>query len=239
MLRWIFALLLIPFLDAVLLAVVVSQTTYIGWVGMVLLVVLTGLVGMLLVRAEGRRTLRKMQRSLVQGEPPTNQLLDGALLIAAGAFLLTPGLVTDLIGFLIAVPITRIPIRTALKRYVVIPYADKKTDGLASGAVWTFGFPDGDHPGAGGPTDTGSAGPAGGSGSRTQGPGTGIGTGTAGGTYDLGDDDYTVDTGSSSSSGTEARSSRDSATDSNTIDIGTGEETENADDSDEDSQHAR
>src|SRR6056297_3878797 len=135
MLRWIFALLLIPFLDAVLLAVVVSQTSFIGWVGMVLLVVLTGLVGMLLVRAEGRRTLRKMQRSMVRGEPPTNELLDGGLLIAAGAFLLTPGLVTDAIGFLLAVPVTRYPIREVLKRVVVKPYLDKRMDGFVSGNV--------------------------------------------------------------------------------------------------------
>ena len=171
MLRWIFALLLIPFLDAVILAVVVSQTTYIGWVGMVLLVVLTGLVGMLLVRAEGRRTIRKMQRSLAEGKPPTNELLDGGLLIAAGAFLLTPGLVTDLIGFLLVIPLTRIPIRAGLKRFVIVPYADKKTGGFASGQVWTIGFP-----------DEGMARGGQGSSSET-------------GTYDLGVDDYTVDDG--------------------------------------------
>ncbi len=147
MLRWIAVLLLIPFLDAVLLAVVVSQTTAIGWVGMVLLVVLTGLVGLLLVRLEGRRTLVKLQRSLLRGEPPTNQLIDGGLLIAAGAFLLTPGLVTDLIGFLFVVPVTRIPIRAGLKRWVIIPYADTKTGGFASGQVWTFGFPEGENAG--------------------------------------------------------------------------------------------
>ncbi|WP_226040180.1 FxsA family protein [Natrinema sp. DC36] len=168
MLRWILALLLIPFLDAVLLAVIVTQFGFVNWVGMVLLVVLTGLVGMLLVRAEGRRTIRKMQRSMAQGKPPTNELLDGGLLIAAGAFLLTPGLVTDLIGFLLAVPLTRIPIRAALKRFVIVPYADKKTGGFASGGVWTFGFPEQEAADERtGPTD--------------------------GGTYDLGTDDYTVD----------------------------------------------
>lgn len=175
MLRWIAALLLIPFLDAVILAVVVSQTTYFGWVGMVLLVVLTGLIGMLLVRAEGRRTIRKMQRSLAQGKPPTDELLDGGLLIAAGAFLLTPGLVTDAIGFLLVIPVTRIPIRAALKRFVIVPYADKKTGGFASGGVWTFGFPD-----QGSPRDA------------TQSESTG-------GTYDLGADDYTVDADSEDS----------------------------------------
>ncbi|QLK24833.1 membrane protein FxsA [Natrinema zhouii] len=168
MLRWIFALLLIPFLDAVLLAVIVTQFGFVNWVGMVLLVVLTGLVGMLLVRAEGRRTIRKMQRSMAQGKPPTNELLDGGLLIAAGAFLLTPGLVTDLIGFLLAVPLTRIPIRAALKRFVIVPYADKKTGGFASGGVWTFGFPEQETADErGGSTDDG--------------------------TYDLGTDAYTVD----------------------------------------------
>ncbi|RQH03489.1 FxsA family protein [Natrarchaeobius oligotrophus] len=189
MLRWIFALLLIPFLDAVILAIVVSQTDVIGWVGMVLLVVLTGLVGMLLVRAEGRRTLRKIQRSLAEGTPPTNQLVDGALLIAAGAFLLTPGLVTDVIGFLLVVPLTRIPIRAGLKRYVIVPYADKKTNGLASGVVWTYGFPDEGQP----------AGTSAGSGS------------SSGETYDLGDDAYTVDGDSDSYTidfGTDGDSSR-------------------------------
>jgi len=142
MLRWILALLFIPFLDAVLLAVVVSQTEYLGWVGMVALVVLTGLIGMLLVRAEGRRTLAKTQRSLAAGKPPTNQLLDAGLLIAAGAFLLTPGLVTDLLGFLLVIPPTRIPIRAGLKRFVIVPALDKRTDGFTSGVVWTGGFPD-------------------------------------------------------------------------------------------------
>ncbi|MFC7232581.1 FxsA family protein [Saliphagus sp. GCM10025308] len=192
MLRWILALLLIPFLDAVLLAVVVSQTTYIGWIGMVALVVLTGLVGMLLVRAEGRRTLRKTQRSLAEGKPPTNQLLDGALLIAAGAFLLTPGLVTDLIGFLFVIPLTRVPIRAALKRFVIVPYLDKKSDGFASGVAWTGGFP--------GERSTGI------SWSSSSGADAGVGTGTGTGTetrsddattVDLDEDDYSVDTGSS------------------------------------------
>lgn len=147
MLRWLLALLAIPFLDAVLLGAIIVYVDVFGFVEMVALVVLTGLVGMILVRAEGRRTIRKIQRSLARGQSPTNELLDGALLIAAGAFLLTPGLVTDAIGFLIAVPVTRIPIRMVIKRRIVVPYVDKKTDGFATGAVWTSGFPGGDQAG--------------------------------------------------------------------------------------------
>ena len=143
MLRWLFVLLLIPFLDAVLLAAIAWQTGLMGLVGMVLLVVLTGLIGLLLVHAEGKRTLYKVQRRLARGEVPSNELLDAGLLIAAAAFLLTPGLVTDALGFLLIVPLTRIPIRMGLKRFVVVPYMDRKTDGFASGVVWTAGFPEG------------------------------------------------------------------------------------------------
>jgi len=63
--------------------------------------------------AEGRATLARVQRKLARGEPPTDELLDGGLLIAAGAFLLTPGLVTDAVGFLLARPLSRVPIRMA------------------------------------------------------------------------------------------------------------------------------
>jgi UPF0716 protein FxsA len=140
--RYLIALLLlIPLLDSFVLVAIVGWGL-LTWLQTVALVVLTGLLGMILVRAEGRNTLARFQRKLASGSPPTDELLDGGLLIAAGAFLLTPGLVTDLIGFLLAIPITRYPIRAALKRWVVIPYIDKQTGGLGTGKVWTFGFPD-------------------------------------------------------------------------------------------------
>ena len=154
MLRIIGLLLLIPLLDAILLVVF---GWYFNWVLVVLLVVLTALIGMLLVRAEGRHTMRKIQRKAASGEAPTNELLDGALLLVAGAFLLTPGLVTDAIGLLLVVPLTRYPIRTLLKKFVIVPYADKKTGGFMTGNVYVGGFPDdGFDGGAGGPAGTGT-----------------------------------------------------------------------------------
>ncbi|MFC7098379.1 FxsA family protein [Halobaculum marinum] len=145
----IVALLAIPLADAAFLLYVASNV--ITPVQTVALVVLTGLLGMLLVRAEGRHTLRAVQRKLSRGEAPTGEVLDGALLIAAGAFLLTPGLVTDALGFLLALPPTRYPIREVLRRYVVVPYLDKQADGFVTGNVWTAGFPNADATdGAGG-----------------------------------------------------------------------------------------
>ena len=169
MLRWLAALLLIPLADALLLVVLAG---FLDWKVVVALVVLTALVGMLLVRAEGRHTLRKIQRQAARGEPPTNELIDGGLLLVAGAFLLTPGLVTDTLGFLFALPPSRYVIRTVLKKYVLVPMVDKRTGGFATGNVYTFGFPDESSEGGG------------------SGPG---GTGGSDGTYDLGPNDYDVE----------------------------------------------
>jgi len=166
-------LLLIPLLDASLL--VWLGFTFQEPVLIVALVVLTALVGMLFVRAEGRRTMRKIQRALGEGRPPTNELLDGGLLIAAGAFLLTPGLVTDAIGFLLVLPPSRIVVRKLAKKFVVMPYLDKRTGGFASGNVYTFGFPEQD--------DVGDA---------TNQPGEQA-TDGAGDVYDLGSDAYDVE----------------------------------------------
>ncbi|WP_135304282.1 FxsA family protein [Haloarcula amylovorans] len=158
MLRVIGLLLLIPLFDIVLLVTVAIP--FLGSLVTVALVVLTALVGMLLVRAEGRATLQSIQRKLATGEVPTDELIDGGLLIAAGAFFLTPGLVTDFVGLLLAVPLTRYPIRAATRRWVVRPYIDAKTGGFASGQVYIGGFPNegGQATGSDGPT-----GPSGGS----------------------------------------------------------------------------
>ena len=194
MLRWLAALLLIPLLDAILLAVFVERVGIVGWTEMVLLVVLTGLVGLLLVQAEGRRTLRTIRRKLEDGELPTNQVIDGGLLIAAGAFLLTPGLVTDVIGFALVIPVSRYPIRLGLKRYLLVPYLDAKTDGLITGEAWTEGFPGPDGSATGFQWESVAE-------TATDGPGAdrAEGRGDEGrgdeGTIDLDESDYTVDLG--------------------------------------------
>jgi len=186
--RYVIAGLLgIPLLDATFLVFVAGA---IGGIETVLLVVLTGLIGMLLVRAEGRHTLRKLQRTVAEGEPPTDELLDGAFLIAAGAFLLTPGLVTDTLGFLFALSPSRVVFRELLSRYVVTPYLDERTDGFLSGNVYVGGFPN-DAPGG---TDS----DAGGSTRTVFGDDDGFGSGGAtddgdDDTVDIGEDEYSVE----------------------------------------------
>jgi UPF0716 protein FxsA len=176
MLRIIGVLLLIPLLEMLLLVVLSS---YVGWQIVVLLVVLTAFVGLLLVRAQGRYTLHKIQNKLARGESPADELLDGALLLVSGAFLLTPGLVTDTLGFLLVVPVTRYPIRLAVKKWVIVPYADAKSRGFVTGNVYIDGFPGGDE---------GASGTQGGAG-----PGPGPGSAGPSDTYDMDEDAYDVD----------------------------------------------
>ena len=168
--RVLVGLLLIPLADILLLVWVAG---HIGPVATVALVVLTALVGMLFVRAEGRHTLRRFQRRVAAGESPTDELLDGALLVAAGAFLLTPGLVTDALGLLLVVPVTRVPLRVAVKRWVLVPLLERKTGGFVSGTVYTGGYPFG--------------------GAATGGGASGAGDGPADDTVDLGPDAYHID----------------------------------------------
>ncbi|MDH5019313.1 FxsA family protein [Halobacterium rubrum] len=192
--RWVFlALLLVPLTDAIFLVFVAGE---LGWQVTVALVVLTALLGTLFVRAEGRATLAKLQQSLARGQPPTDELVDGGLLIAAGAFLLTPGLVTDALGFLLVFPVTRAGFRWAVKRYVT-PKVDAKTGGFATGNVYTFGFPgnggDGDDDATGGPFGPGGSGPGSGGGPFSPSGGAAGAPDDDEDTVDLDDDAYDVE----------------------------------------------
>lgn len=141
MLRWVLAVLLvIPLIDILVLIYLAGR---IGIAGTVAIVVLTGLIGLLLVRAEGRYAITRLQQKVITGEMPTDELLDGGLLLVAGALMITPGLVTDAIGLALVLPPSRYVVRKAVKRWIVIPLADARTGGFVTGSVYTGGFPGG------------------------------------------------------------------------------------------------
>ncbi|MGD2120884.1 MAG: FxsA family protein [Gemmatimonadota bacterium] len=71
------------------------------------LVVLTGAAGAALARFEGLRTVWKLRSELARGRLPGGALLDGFAVLVGGALLLTPGILTDLVGFSFLLPPTR------------------------------------------------------------------------------------------------------------------------------------
>lgn len=78
------------------------------------LVVFTGALGAWLARTQGLRAFAAVQAELNSGRMPTTSLLDGLMILVAGAVLLTPGLLTDVFGFLLLIPWTRSALRKAL-----------------------------------------------------------------------------------------------------------------------------
>ena len=81
---------------------------------------LTAVLGVSLIRQQGLSTLTKGIRRLNQAEIPAAEIIEGVLLAVAGAFLITPGFLTDFIGFMIIIPmIRRITALMLLKRMAV------------------------------------------------------------------------------------------------------------------------
>lgn len=86
----------------------------VGLLPTVALVIVTGILGAALARWQGVATLRRFQQRLASGELPHEDLIDGILILLAGAVLLTPGLLTDVAGFLLLVPVVRAGARRLL-----------------------------------------------------------------------------------------------------------------------------
>ena len=80
------------------------------------LVIITALVGSALLRYQGLSALFSVRKSINAGIVPMNELFDGLCLLLAGAFLITPGFVTDGFGLLLFLPIFRNTIRSLVKK---------------------------------------------------------------------------------------------------------------------------
>jgi UPF0716 protein FxsA len=67
---------------------------------------------------EGLGVLSRIQKNLAEGAFPAEELIDGAMVLVAGALLLTPGFFTDVLGFLMVFPTSRTVIKRWLRRYL-------------------------------------------------------------------------------------------------------------------------
>jgi UPF0716 protein FxsA len=106
-------LLVVPIAE---LYVIVKVAGGIGVLNTLALLILVSIAGAWLVKWQGVATIARFQRRLMSGQLPTAELVDGILIITAGALLLTPGFLTDALGILLLVPPVRIVVRSALVR---------------------------------------------------------------------------------------------------------------------------
>lgn len=82
---------------------------YVGGLWTIGLVVLTAVIGIQILKRQGLRTLLRARQRMESGELPAQEIVEGMLIAAAGAMLLTPGFITDTLGFILLTPFLRGP----------------------------------------------------------------------------------------------------------------------------------
>ncbi len=107
--------IIVPILE---IYVLLEVGNTIGLGATILLVFATGIAGAHLARTQGLSLMNKIQKELADGRMPTEELLDGAMVLSGGLLLLTPGFCTDLAGFSLLAPFSRIVIKRWLKKII-------------------------------------------------------------------------------------------------------------------------
>lgn len=105
------AFLVVPVAE---LAVLIAVGSHIGYLNTFALMVALSLTGAWLARREGLGAWRRMQAALVEGRMPAAEAADGAMILLAGALLVTPGFLSDVAGVLLLLP----PVRAVLRRWL-------------------------------------------------------------------------------------------------------------------------
>jgi UPF0716 protein FxsA len=117
------------------LYVILKVGDAIGALWTILLLAADSVLGSLLLRAQGRSVWLRFNETMAAGRVPHRELIDGVLVIFGGAFLITPGFLTDIVGILLLLPPTRAVIRRLLVRRLAVQVRTRDAydvDGTAS-----------------------------------------------------------------------------------------------------------
>ena len=104
----------VPFVELYLILEVVGPA--LGAPLTILLLAADSLIGAYLFRSQGRTIWRRFNQTLAEGRVPHREVVDGVLIVFGGAFLITPGFLSDIVGVLLLVPPTRAVIRRLVVR---------------------------------------------------------------------------------------------------------------------------
>lgn len=132
------------------LFVIIQVGELIGVWPTLLLLLLDAIVGSWLLKREGRAAWRRFNEALAERRMPGKEVADGFLVILGGALLIAPGFLTDILGVLLLIPVTRAVFRRILRRWTVGRVAVVGFPGATMGG---FGTKGGRGPGtSGGPS---------------------------------------------------------------------------------------
>ena len=127
LLKLFLAFTLIPLVEIYLL---IKLGQAFGAMTSILLVIITGMLGAYLARMEGLRTLFRIQEALREKKMPGNELLEALLIVLAGLVLITPGFLTDAVGFMLLIPATRVRVRDWLRNRFQARFTRKHDDDI-------------------------------------------------------------------------------------------------------------
>lgn len=114
-LRLLALFILVPVAE---LAIFIALGDRIGLAATLAVIVITAFLGAALTKSQGTRALQRFRQASAEGRLPHKEVTDGLLILVAGAVLLTPGFLTDSVGFLLLVPPVRTLVRERLASYL-------------------------------------------------------------------------------------------------------------------------
>lgn len=97
----------------------------------ILILAVDSIVGSLLLKSQGRVVWRRFNETLAAGRIPHREVLDGVMVIFGGAFLITPGFITDVVGILLLLP----PTRFVMRRFLIRALGGRVAIGVAGAAT--------------------------------------------------------------------------------------------------------
>ncbi|MBY6035211.1 membrane protein FxsA [Fictibacillus nanhaiensis] len=118
----LFIFILVPALEV---GIFILAGQYIGIPATIASIFLTGIMGAFLAKREGTETIKRVREQLDNGQMPGDAVLDGACILVGGALLLTPGFLTDFIGFSLLFP----PFRKIVKFWLKAKLYEKMKNG--------------------------------------------------------------------------------------------------------------
>jgi len=116
------------------LYVIIQVGQEIGVLPTIAILIADSILGTVLMRSQGRAAWRRFNTAIAEGRPPAREALDGVLVIFGGAFLLTPGFVSDVFGLLLLLP----PTRAVLRGVLVRRFVPRMVAGAAGAAAGRF-----------------------------------------------------------------------------------------------------
>jgi len=111
-------LILFIIVPVIELYILIEVGKKIGSLSVIGVIILTGILGAYLVKSQGFMILKKIQNDIDEGILPGDSLIQGAIILAGGILLLTPGFITDIVGFIFLMPFSRKVVKNYLLKWL-------------------------------------------------------------------------------------------------------------------------